>query len=65
VVYVPIEFSAAVAIDCERIAVDVVAVGFVTIAVDVADKFSANAEVLSLHVDGAPGIETDGGGVLH
>jgi len=51
-VFVSVEFRAAVAVDSEVIAVAVV----------VADKFSADAEVLPLHVVGAPGVETDGGG---
>jgi len=38
---------------------------FFAVAVVVADKLSADAEVLPLHVVGAPGVETDGGGVLH
>jgi len=40
-------------------------IGFFAVAVVVADKFSADAEVLPLHVVGAPGVETDFGGVLH
>jgi len=35
---------------------------FFAVAVVVADKISADAEVLPLHVVGAPGVETDGGG---
>jgi len=42
----------------------VVVVVFFAVAVVVADKFSADAEVLP-YVVGAPGVETDGGGVLH
>jgi len=58
-------FRAAVAIDSEIIAVAVVVVGFFAVAVVVADIFNSDAEVLPLHVVGAPGVETDGGGVLH
>jgi len=43
----------------------VVVVVFFAVAVVVADKFCADAEVLPLLVVGAPGVETDGGGVLH
>jgi len=65
VVFVPVERSAAVAVDSEIIAVAEVVVGLVTVAVVVADRFSANAEVLPVHVVGAPGVETDNGEVLH
>jgi len=62
VVFVAVVFRAAVAVDSEIIVVAVVVVGFFAIAVVVADKFSADAEVLPLHVVGAPRVETDGGG---
>jgi len=65
VVFVSVVFRAAVAVDSEIIVVAVVVVGFFAAAVVVADKFSEDAEVLPLHVVGAPGLETDGGGVLH
>jgi len=65
VVFVAVVFRAAVAVDSEIIVVAVVVVGIFAVAVVVADKFSADAEVLPLHVVGAPGVETDGGRVLH
>jgi len=43
----------------------VVVVGFVAVAVALADTLSAVAEVLPLHVVGAPGVETDSEGALH
>jgi len=54
VVFVAVELRAAVAVDSEVIAVAVVVVVFFAVAVVVADKFSADAEV-----------KTDGGGLLH
>jgi len=65
VVLVAVVFRSAVPVDSEIIVVAVVVVGFFVLAVVVAGKFSADAEVLPLHVVGAPGLETDGGGVLH
>jgi len=65
VVSVSVELRAAVAVDSKVISVAVVVVVFFAVAVVVADKFSADAEVLPLYVVGAPGVETDGGGVLH
>jgi len=56
VAFVAGAFSAAVAVDSERIAVAVVVIGVV--AVVVVDKFSANAEVLPLHIVGAPGVQS-------
>jgi len=55
VVFVAVVF---IAVDSEIIHVAVVVVVFLAVAVVVADKFSADAEVLPLHVVGAPGIET-------
>jgi len=63
--FVSVEFRAAVAVYSEVVAVAVVVVVLFAVAVVVADKFSADAEVLPLHVVGAPRAETDGGGVLH
>jgi len=59
VVFVAVVFRAAVAVDSEIIAVDVVVVGFFAVAVVVADKFSADVEVLPLHVVASPGVESD------
>jgi len=64
-VFVSVEFRAAVAVYSGVLAVAVVVVVLFAVAVVVADKFSADAEVLPLHVVGAPRAETDGGGVLH
>jgi len=64
VVFVANEFTAAVAVDSEVIAVAVVVVVFIAVAVVLADKFSVEGKIFPLQVVGAPGVETDGGGVL-
>jgi len=50
VVLVAVVFRAAVPVDSEIIVVAVVVVGFFVVAVVVADKFSADAEVLPWHL---------------
>jgi len=65
VVFVAVVFSASVddiAVDFEITAEAVDVVGFVAVAVVVANTFSAIAELLPLHVVGALGVETNGGG---
>jgi len=54
-----VEFRPAVAVDSQVIAGSCGCCCFFAV---VADKFSADAEVLPLHVVVAPGVDTDGGG---